>query len=1153
MPAESTVKVGVPARELLPAAPEAAPAGPSPLSTTAAQESIPPVPPTRVIGTPPGGGVVAPPARDWASWVPGYEVEHEIARGGMGLVLAARDPKLGRDAAIKVVLPGDRSGDATRRFVQESRITARLPHPGIPPVYELGTLPDGAPFLAMKLVRGRTLAAELRLTDRTADLPRLVQVFEQVAHAVGFAHSQGVVHRDLKPANVMVGAFGEVQVMDWGLAKEAGNPEGEPRVVDPAAGREPVGCRDGADPVRTEAGLALGTPAYMAPEQARGEPLGPPADVFALGGILCDVLTGHPPFAGDTVEDTILRAARGDVTSAFARLDSCAADAELVALCKRLLSPRAADRPADGKAVADAVAAYRAGVERRLRDAETERVAAGVRAAERRKKRRVQAALAAAVVALVGLTGLGAWWQDRQAADRRLDEERRRQTERERLARNAAALDDVLAQCEDRLRQGDADRAEEFLAQAEERVAQGGADGAAEHLTRLRAELALLRELDRVHDLEWAVVEGRPTNQERLITAWSEVFGRIGLAAGSPPSDATVARVRGAPTREHLLGALESWFWTRPTAGVAALLRAADPDGYRNSARGARRGGNAARLSELADDPEALRQPARFALLLARDPATPAARRDQILQTLYLRQPNHFRVLMDLAAARPGWRAERTAERVGWYRAALAVRPRSVAAWNNLGYTLHDLGQLPAAVTAYREAVRIDPAFAAAYSNLGVTLRDAKDAPGALAAFREAVRLDPGYAFGHNNLAIALQDAKDLRGAVAAFREAIRLKPDDARTYANLASALCESNDPLGAVAACETAIRLDPTDALARSHLGAALRDAGDLSGAIGAYKDAVRLAPNYAPVRSNLGTALRDRGDLPGAVAAYREALRLDPNFAPAHSYLGNTLREAGDLPAAVAACEEAIRLDATQAHAHHHLGLALKAAGNLPGAVASYREAVRLDPDFARAHNSLGLALRASGDLPGAVAAYRDAIRTDPEYVPSYTNLGVALKGSGDLPGAVAAYKTAVRLNPRDVLANYNLGIALAATGDVPGAVAAYRQAVRTNPDFVLAHANLATLLRTSGDLPGAVAAYREVIRLNPRHAGTHAALGLALLELGDAQAGRAAFAEAVRLDPNQFGPPFQQRFPPPVAPPPREVTPHNPARDPHTESR
>src|SRR5258708_6028209 len=149
--------------------------------------------------------------------VPGYRVLREIARGGRGWVRAAHALALDRDVPLKTL----RAGANADRFARESKITARLPHPGIPPVHALGTLANGSPFLAMKFIAGQTLADEMK----TADRPRLLQVFTQVCQAVGFAHSRGVIHRDLKPANVMVGAFGEVLVMDWGLAKDLASRE----------------------------------------------------------------------------------------------------------------------------------------------------------------------------------------------------------------------------------------------------------------------------------------------------------------------------------------------------------------------------------------------------------------------------------------------------------------------------------------------------------------------------------------------------------------------------------------------------------------------------------------------------------------------------------------------------------------------------------------------------------------------------------------------------------------------------------------------------------------------------------------------------------------------------------------------------------------
>ncbi|HMO87193.1 MAG TPA: serine/threonine-protein kinase, partial [Lacipirellulaceae bacterium] len=170
----------------------------------------------------------------------------------MGRVYAGYDLTLDREVAIKTLLPGANGV----RFVVEAKITARLPHPNIPPVHALGTLDDGTPWLAMKLIRGRTLAELLASRERERpELLRFLQIFESIAQAVGFAHSRGIIHRDLKPLNVMVGEFGEVQVMDWGLAKGVSSPALE-------SGDSP----DAADNIHhTAAGAIMGTPGYMSP------------------------------------------------------------------------------------------------------------------------------------------------------------------------------------------------------------------------------------------------------------------------------------------------------------------------------------------------------------------------------------------------------------------------------------------------------------------------------------------------------------------------------------------------------------------------------------------------------------------------------------------------------------------------------------------------------------------------------------------------------------------------------------------------------------------------------------------------------------------------------------------------------------------------
>jgi serine/threonine-protein kinase len=275
----------------------------------------------------------------------------------MGEVWRGYDTVLAREVALKVLRePVIGDGGDRARFAEEARRVGRLEHPAIVPVYDLGELPDGRPFFAMRLVHGRTLAEALAARSTPAeDLPRWVGVFERVCEAVAFAHARDLIHRDLKPSNVMLGELGEVLVMDWGIAKAlAAGPH--PAPARPVAPPPPAGhSTTGPWGPETLPGHAVGTPAFMAPEQARGEAgrVGKASDVFGLGGLLCVTLTGQPPFT------RMGQALAADVTGALARLDGCGADAELVGLAKACLAAAPEARPADAGTVAGRVRCYR--------------------------------------------------------------------------------------------------------------------------------------------------------------------------------------------------------------------------------------------------------------------------------------------------------------------------------------------------------------------------------------------------------------------------------------------------------------------------------------------------------------------------------------------------------------------------------------------------------------------------------------------------------------------------------------------------------------------------------------------------------------------------------------------------------------------------
>jgi PAS domain S-box-containing protein len=285
-----------------------------------------------------------------AAWpeVPGYEILGEVGRGGMGVVYQARQVALGRDVALKELLP-ERAGHASlgARFLQEARITGQLEHPGVVPVYELVRARDGRqPFYTMRFVKGRTLSEAARAyhdkrragQEDALEWPALLNAFVTVCNTVAYAHSRAVLHRDLKGQNVVLGDFGEVVVLDWGLAKVVGRPEGE-------AGAPAVEI-DETDSGHTVQGQVLSTPAYMAPEQSDGrlDRIDRHTDVYGLGAILYEVLTGVPPFSGDSTAE-VLRKVREEAPAPLRQFWPDVPPA-LEALCLRALAKRPQDRPA---------------------------------------------------------------------------------------------------------------------------------------------------------------------------------------------------------------------------------------------------------------------------------------------------------------------------------------------------------------------------------------------------------------------------------------------------------------------------------------------------------------------------------------------------------------------------------------------------------------------------------------------------------------------------------------------------------------------------------------------------------------------------------------------------------------------------------------
>jgi serine/threonine-protein kinase len=969
-------------------------------------------------------------------------VEGEIGRGGMGVVLRAVDPFFGRRLAVKVLKArADERPDLARRFLEEARLTGRLQHPGVPPVHDQGTLDDGRPYFTMKLIEGRTLAD--LLTERSSpldDLPRFVAIFGQVCQTVAYAHSQGVVHRDLKPANVMVGGFGEVQVMDWGLAKvlrpvpphppgpppplwERGEEDqGEsacPRIVHDPSPLVGEGGR-GGERDRTQAGAALGTPAFMAPEQARGErdALDERCDVFGLGAILCAILTGAPPYRGATLLEALRQAQQGDLADAWQRLEVCGADAELTALARACLSPEPSQRPRDAGAAAAATARYQEGVQERLRKAERERAAAQAQAVEQRKRRRVQRALAAVVLGAL-LVGGAAWlWLSQQRATARA--ELAAALERSRGSMAAGDLAEAMAA---------ARRAEGLLAAA------GGDAGLRQEVDDRIHEIEFVGALERIRTPDNTAQE-RIASRARADDRYARAFRDLGVDVDALDPEEAARRIEARPAlKPYLVAALDDWTGPRrqarpdDPAAVRRLLdlaRRVDPDPWRDRLREAAGREDRDALAELARGADARAQTTSALLALAEQLMHGGQRKEAtaLLRKARWERPedfwlSYYQGLWQGQDSDPGQIEEGTR----CYAVAVALRPRNVEAWSGYCTMLEKQGRIDEAVTASRRAVELEPDSPSAQMALTGALTMNGDLKGAgqargrvIELLRAQVRKDPGDDEAWVLLGINLERHGEREAAVQANREAARLAPHNAWARHNVGALLRKQGKAAEAIPWLEEAARLAADSAYILGTLGLARADVGDDRGAEEALRKAVAIQPYYLPPYGTLADVLQRRGDAAGSRDLLRQGLQrcaavLEkyPNTFRAEFLSGYYLWKTGDLPASVKHTRRALEVNPSDADAYANLSIALHDLGLLDEAADASRQGARKAEPSALVFNDLAFDLMEKGDsLDEASQAIQRALALDPNSDLATLTQAEVLRAQGKFAESLEAYR-------------------------------------------------------------------------------------------------------------------------------------------------
>lgn len=925
----------------------------------------------------PGGS--KPQSAEVASFVAKYSVGPQVAAGGMGAIMQAQDLAIRRAVAMKLMLEPGR-GDETIRFIAEAQVTGQLEHPNIVPVHDIGTNDVGHPFYTMKFVRGHTLKAiitGIRNGDPKlcADFPlaRLLTIFQKVCDAIAFAHARGVIHRDLKPDNIMIGDFGEVLVMDWGLAK----------VLGAEAPQQPAHWkREGATDTRDESinssrtdhgetgktisGFILGTPNFMSPEQARGEveKIDARSDIFALGALLYVILTFDPPFAGGGAEAVLEKVRRCEMVPPVAatagkkrlpHLPDGRVPESLSAVVMKAMALKPEDRYQTVLQLQRELEAYQNGF---ATAAENASLMKQIALLVRRNQREFTIG-AAAVLLLVTMT---VWFvMNLRASERRANQ-------------NAT------------LAQKNADEANSQSLKAIK--ARSQAEDVLEFLV-----YDMRDELIRVGRLELA---------EKVRTRVDKYYSQLGLEKSNSRAQRNrVAALNNegdlALSKGDLGTALKSY---RDAVAIAGERAAAEPkntgwqrdlivcDGRIGEILQTQ--GDLAGALKMYRDAFAINE--RTALA---DPTNLDWQRD--LGVSGTTVGDVLRAQGDLDGALKTYRdALAIAERLTKAEPANVVWQRDLClSHNKVGAILREQGNLSAALAAHKAALAV---------MAGLVAADAANAA-----------LEWDMAGCHIQIGDVLFAQNNLDGALRSYGAAYDLRK-------RLAAA-----DPKNAAWQRDLSV----TD----SKMGDALRLLGDLPGALKSYRETEAILQRLVEIdaanagwqwdlsasREKIGNVLRDQGDLVGALGVYRTA------FAARQKLAASDQTNTG--------WQQDLAINGKKiGEVLHAQGQPVEALKSYREAMAISMHLASADPknirwllDVKEGHQNIGDALFDQSDFEGALAAYRDALAIMRKLVEANSTntvwtrdvsmclerIGDAQRASGDQPGALVSSDEALKL--------------------------------------------------------------------------------------------------------------------------------------------
>lgn len=1005
----------------------------------------------------------------------------KLGEGGMGTVYRVHDACLGRDAALKLM---NREGDARglERFLREVKITARLDHPAIPPVYEAGKTAAGQHYLVMKVIEGETLADRIKKVHEggrasKGELRLLLEALVRVAEALNYAHSLGIIHRDLKPENIMIGRFGEVLVMDWGIAKDLGESASSEldQLLECAVSREDLSAVG-----VTLSGSMIGTPGYMAPEQIDGES-SEKSDIFALGVILTEILTGKRAIAGNTAVEKVAATASGNSRGPRDLLRSAPIELDYLARQALLSDPK---RRLNGVEFIANLRHYLAGED-------LENYPYSLLDRFFRWSGKHPAWIVGGAFFFVMASGLASVYQVVEQAEQ---------------ARKAALAKANLASTSE----ANLKAALQRMSVLEGRVKRGiGEDELKEELKEI---LALSGEN---YDFCLAAAELCRTGQfykdER---AWLERAIKV-----SPPGYEALFLLHQQEMREY---PNKRFFITK---AARRLADAARERGEKNEfslvidSLALLQEGQAKEALELMKGLEAYSTKLSYGFLIravakiktgafesALDDLNLAIQNDPGSPMAYAKRGYLKIDLGDLAGA------------MGDFQRSSKFDPDYGLAYCGRGIVERLQGKLQASLISFNLAIKKSPFLVRSYHNRAMTLELLGDNERALLDYGAAIKIAPDSVASLNNRAMLYKKLGRRGAALRDFNECLRQRADAVEPLCNRGLLKFEDGDLAGALADYEAALKADGDFAPAYLNRGLVKYERRQFEASILDFNKAIQLDSKIAEAYLNRGNAHGECGRFEKAFADFEIVLKLDPRNDRIYVSRAVAKSKSGDKSGALEDFTRALKFNPNSVLAYHFRGLVRDNLGDAKGALSDYENALKRKAELPQVHFYMGRLKGKQKDFQGALAAFNKALEYRPKYAKAYLERGVTWRKMGQFKRAYDDFSLAIQYDPRCFEAYSNRGGLKQRSGQNRAALEDFNKAIEIAPNFGEAYYNRGVTYGAMKQFRASIADFERAFELDGTNADALFNRGVSWLNLGDRRAAALDFERFLKVRPN-----------------------------------